>query len=304
MLELRQLRYFVAVAQAEHVGRAAERLAISQPPLSRQIQDLEQRLGLALFTRAQRRLKLTPAGRDFLAQAQALLAHAAQVEQDALRAAQGTEGRLTLGTVEGALHAGLVQADMLRFGSEAPKVVIDLRGLRSAGIFDGLRRGELDAGYAYSAPADDDPLLASALRFSEPLVLALPASHPLAGRRRAALRPAQLDGQVFITMPAATHAAARSEWLAGCQAGGFTPDVRYEAAEPAAVLSLVGAGLGLAIVQHSSERIAPPGVVFRALPWLPMALRIFLVWRREAASAAGRLFVELAGAGTSASARP
>lgn len=295
MLELRQLRYFIAVAEAEHVGRAAERLAISQPPLSRQIQALEAQLGLALFTRERRRLRLTRAGQDFLTQARALLAQAAELEQGARRAGQGAQGRLSLGVVEGALQAGLVQQDLRRLAERAPAVCADMRSLRSAAIADGLRRGELDAGYAYQPPPQDDPLLASALRLHEPFVLALPADHALARRRgRQPLAPARLEGASFVALPAASHGAARAAWLAGCQAGGFTPDVRYEAAELSAALSLVAAGLGLALVQASCRHRAPPGIVFAELPWLPMHLALHLLWRRSPAGAAAQRFVELA----------
>lgn len=295
MLELRQLRYFIAVAEAEHVGRAAERLAISQPPLSRQIQALEAQLGLALFTRERRRLRLTRAGQDFLAQARALLAQAATLEQQARRAGQGTQGRLSLGVVEGALQAGLVQRDLRRLAEQAPALHTDMRSLRSAAIADGLRRGELDAGYAYQAPPEDDPLLASAQRLHEPFVLALPADHALArGPGRRPLSPAQLDGACFVALPAASHGTARAAWLAGCQAGGFTPDVRYEAAELSVVLGLVAAGLGLALVQASCRHRPPPGIAFAELPWLPMHLALHLLWRRAPASAAAQRFVALA----------
>lgn len=292
MLELRQLRYFVAVAQVGHVGRAAEQLAISQPPLSRQIRALEGQLGLTLFDREHRRLKLTRAGRALLVQAQALLAQAAELEQQALRAGRGTQGRLTLGGVEGALQAGLVQADIAALAAAAPEVVVELRSQRSQVIFDGLRRGELDAGYCYSAPPDDDVQLASALRLEEPFVLALPKAHALARAR--SLRPQQLDGQAFIAMPAASHAAARSEFLAGCQAAGFTPELRFETAELSSLLGLVAAGLGLAIVGQGCSRQPPPGVAFRPLPWLPMRLRIHLVWRRTPLAAVADRFVALA----------
>ncbi len=303
MLELRQLRYFIAVAEAEHVGRAAERLAISQPPLSRQIQALESQLGLALFTRERRRLRLTAAGQEFLSQARALLAQAADLELRARLAGQGAQGRLSLGVVEGALQAGLVQQDLRRLAEAAPALRADMRSLRSAAIADGLRRGELDAGYAYQAPPEDDALLASALRLHEPFVLALPADHPLARRPgRRPIAPAQLDGATFVALPTASHAAARAAWLAGCQAGGFTPEVRYEAAELSAALSLVAAGLGLALVQASCRGQAPPGVVLADLPWLPMSLRVHLLWRRTPSGAAARRFVELALAGTGAAA--
>lgn len=292
MVELRQLRYFVAVAQAGHVGRAAEVLAISQPPLSRQIRELEERLGVDLFSRERRRLKLTHAGRELLGRAEALLAQAAEFEQSAMRASQGVEGRLTLGCVEGALHAGLVQADIQALAKVAPRLVVELRCQRSHDILDGLRRGELDGGYTYAAPDPGDDHLATALRLDEPYVLALPRGHALTRSR--SLAPKQLDGLPFVGLTSTTQAAARTAFLAGCHAAGFTPDLRYEAVELSSVLSLVGAGLGLAIVGEGSRRQGASGVAFRALPWLPMRLRVHVVWRRKPLSAAVRRFVELA----------
>ncbi len=291
MVELRQLRYFVAVAQTGHVGRAAERLAISQPPLSRQVRELEEQLGVELFSRERRRLKLTHAGTELLSRAEALLAQAAEFEQSAVRASQGVEGRLTLGCVEGALHAGLVQADITALAAVAPKLVVELRSHRSQAIIDGLRRGELDAGYTYAAPPDDDEHLATAIRLDEPYVLALPRGHALTRAR--SLRPRHLDGLPFVGLSSTTQAAARVTFLAGCHAAGFTPDLRYEAASLSSVLSLVAAGLGLAIVGEGSQRHGAPGVSFRALPWLPMRLRVHLVWSRRPVSAAVRRFVEL-----------
>lgn len=291
MVELRQLRYFVAVAQMGHVGRAAERLAISQPPLSRQIRELEAQLGVDLFSRERRRLKLTQAGAELLSRAEALLAQAAEFEQSAARASQGVEGRLTVGCVEGALHAGLVQKDLEALAAVAPRVIVELRCQRSQALLDGLRRGELDAGYSYNAPPDGDEHLVSALRLDEPYVLALPRGHALTRTR--SLRPHQLDGLPFVGMTSTTQAAARVAFLAGCHAAGFTPDLRYEAVELSSVLSLVAAGLGLAIVGEGSQRHGASGVSFRALPWLPMRLRVHLVWRRKPISAAVRRFVEL-----------
>lgn len=289
MVELRHLRYFVAVAQAGHVGRAAERLAISQPPLSRQVRELEEQLGVALFSRERRRLKLTHAGAELLVRAEALLAQAAEFEQSAARASQGVEGRLTLGCVEGALQAGVVQADLTALAAVAPKLVVELRALRSQAIIDGVRRGELDVGYTYATPADDH--LATTLRHETPYVLALPRGHALTRVR--ALSPRHLDGLPFVGLSSTTQSAARVAFLAACQAAGFTPDVRLEAVELSSVLSLVGAGLGLAIVGEGSQRVGVSGVSFRALPWLPLRLRVHQVWSRRPASAAARRFVAL-----------
>ncbi|MET0333821.1 MAG: LysR family transcriptional regulator [Rhizobacter sp.] len=152
MLDLQQLRYFVAVAETENVGQAAELLHISQSPLSRQVQQLEARLGLVLFTREKKRLRLTAAGQEFLVEARALLAHAQRVQQRGEEAGRGEAGTLVVGYVAGAVHAGVLGAALRRFRTQVPGARLQLRSLRSVEQFDALARGELDVGYTYAPP--------------------------------------------------------------------------------------------------------------------------------------------------------
>ena len=131
MIDLRQLRQFVAVAEAEHVGRAAEVLAMSQSPLSRQIMQLEASLGLPLFERVRKRVRLTREGRGFLDEARALLAQAERLEAQARRIGRGDAGTLTLGYVEGAVHAGVLPAVLRQFRAPRRDIRIELQALRS-----------------------------------------------------------------------------------------------------------------------------------------------------------------------------
>ncbi len=257
MLDLQQLRYFVAVAETGNVGRAAELLHISQSPLSRQLQQLESRIGLTLFAREKKRLCLTPAGRDFLDEARALLAHASRVEQRAAEAGRGEAGTLTLGYVPGAVHAGVLGRALQALQQQVPGVRLQLRSLRSAEQFEALQRGEIDLGYTYAAPPVASNL-ASCLLMEEPFRLAVPACHALA-----TADTLDLDGQALIG-PLSWD--AREDLLAACAAQGWTPDLRCEAADPAAALGLVAAGLGLAFVQQSLAPVAGSGVVLRELP--------------------------------------
>lgn len=254
MLDLQQLRYFVAVAETENVGQAAELLHISQSPLSRQVQQLESRLGLTLFAREKKRLKLTPAGREFLAEARALLAHAARVQQRAQDAATGSVGTLSLGYVAGAVHAGVLGEALRAFQRDAPGARLQLRSLRSAEQFEALRQGALDVGFAYSAPPAELGLV-SRLVAQEPFMLAAPS-----GRL---LDFTQLNGEPFI---APLSLPGREEMLKACAAIGWVPDVRCEAADPAAALGMVAAGVGLALVQASLARSLPPGVTLWPMP--------------------------------------
>lgn len=290
MLELWRLGYFVAVAEEENVGRAAARLGVSQSPLSQRIRELEAGLGLALFHRERKRLRLTADGRRFLDQARTLLAHAAGVEQQAHAAARGEGGRLSMGFVEGAVHAGVLARALRRFRQDRPGVGIELRTMRSGDQVQALRDGALDVGHIYTVPAEPSGLRI-ALVAEEPYRVAIPADHPLAAESD--LVEARLDGEAFIALPERGNPQARAEWIAACRATGFTPDVRVEAIEPATILGLVAAGVGLAMVQESLAATAPAGVVLRELPAFPLRMRVFAAFA-ETGSAAARAYFEIA----------
>ena len=152
-MELQQLRYFVAVAETEHVARAAERLHISQSPLSRQIRQLEEDLGLQLFERIKQRVRLTPAGRAFLDEARDLLAQASRLEERARQVGKGEMCSLSIGYCEGIVHNGRLPAALRRFRAQYPGVGLKLAAMRSAEQAEALERASIDIALAYNVPA-------------------------------------------------------------------------------------------------------------------------------------------------------
>lgn len=161
MLDLRQLRYFVAVAEEEHVGRAADRLHISQSPLSRQIAQLEKNLGLTLFERSQQRLRLTSDGRVFLTEATALLRHADRLENLGRRLGRGEEGGLCVGYVGDAMHTGILPQALRALHDERPGIHVALYDLTAAQQFEGLRQRSLDIALVPEAPPRRTPTCAA-----------------------------------------------------------------------------------------------------------------------------------------------
>ncbi|CAN7232144.1 LysR substrate-binding domain-containing protein [Trinickia sp. LjRoot230] len=288
-MELQQLRYFVAVAETEHVARAAERLHISQSPLSRQIRQLEADLGLQLFERIKQRVRLTPAGRAFLVEARELLEQASRIEARARQVGKGEMCSLSIGYCEGVIHNGRLPAALRRFRANYPRVSIKLAAMRSAEQAEALERSAIDLALVYNLPARTDAF-ASRLLTREPFVLALADDHPLAERRE--LMPEDLDGMPWIALPKAINPAARERFLAACVASGFRPDIQFEVAHVATTLGLVSAGLGAAIMQSSMRRMSPPGVVFKPMQWLPLAVEIHVVWRAKAQSTVVRRFLD------------
>ncbi|MGO4476751.1 LysR substrate-binding domain-containing protein [Massilia sp. 2TAF26] len=278
MLDIRQLQYFVTVAEEEHVGRAAEKLHISQSPLSRQIAQLEEKLGLTLFERSQQRIRLTRDGRTFLTEVQAFLTHANRLESLAKRLGRGDEGGLCIGYIENAMHAGVLPAGLRTLRASRPSVHVALYSQPPSEQLEGLRQRSLDIALVCDPPPADDPDLESAQVLSDPMILALPDCHPLCAVKE--LKPEDLNGQDWIAVRHHETGTHHQDFVAACVRSGFTPNIKMEASEPTTAMGLVAANLGIAIVQQGLRHQAPPGVTLRELPWFSHRAPLWVVWHR------------------------
>jgi DNA-binding transcriptional LysR family regulator len=259
-MELRHLRYFLAVAEELHFGRAAARLHMAQPPLSQQIRQLERELGFDLFARSTRRVRLTDAGRAFRDEARAALDRLADATAAAQRVARGDAGALAVGFVASATYAVLPRLYRL-FHERHPGVRLTLSELSTAEQVVALRAGDIQVGLA-RAPVGDDALLAEPIA-DEPLVVALPARHALARRDEIPLH--DLAGQPFVLFPR----QPRPGWIdvvrGACEAAGFRPAVAQEALELSTAVTLVAAGIGVSLVPASARALRLEGLVYRPL---------------------------------------
>ena len=283
-LELRQLRYFVTVAEELHFGRAALRLHMTQPPLSQTIQALEELLGAAVFERNRRGVTLTPAGSALLPEARRLLAQAQELPQLVQRAAAGEVGRLTLAFVSSADYS--VLPPFLRaYRAAYPQVQITLQEATSDLQLDDLLHNRIDAGLLIpplpdKARAELDYL--PVLR--EPLVLAVPAGLPAL--------PA-LPALPLIIFPRAISPALYDAILSVFRDAGVTPEIGQQAIQMQTIVGLVSAGMGMALVPQSVSNLMRPGVEYRALADTTPLVETGLAWRRDNASPVLRGFLEL-----------
>lgn len=288
-MDLRRLRYFVAVAEELHFGRAARRLNISQPPLSVQMRTLEREIGAPLLVRTQRRVELTETGRVLLDEARRLLGQAEAAVIHARRAAEGTVGRLTIGfvsTVDYSILPPLVR----RFRHKHPGIalkLVELTGDRQQTL---LHSGELDLGLSILPSPAAGLTRRPVLR--EPLIAAVPANHALAGRRRAALR--SLAAEPFIQFPRELAPGLYDLAIAACQKAGFTPHLAQEAIQMQTILGLVAAGLGVAVVPQCMSKLQRPDVRYLALDARGFEVETVALWHSEnRAPALAALIAEL-----------
>jgi DNA-binding transcriptional LysR family regulator len=298
-LDLRQLRYFIAVAEEGHVTRAAERLGMQQPPLSRQIQAIERELEARLFRRKARGVELTDAGRAFLENARATLAQFDHTLEATRRTSRGEQGGICVGYTTGAAFHPLVARVIREFQRAFPLVSVTPAEGLPYDIVERMRNDQIDVAFIRTSVAQTDGVIIEPL-LEEPVVVALPSGHPLApgkNGRNATLSLKALAGEKFIVNGSA-HGALTMQanvLLAACQTAGFSPRVGHVVGNNLSRLSLVAADLGIAVVGASMQRMNIEGVVFCQLKGVTqIKTPLNLASRRGDASAVVRQFLKVA----------
>jgi DNA-binding transcriptional LysR family regulator len=263
-VELRQLRYFVAVAEELHFRRAAERLHMSQPPLSQQVQRLEAELGCRLLARDRRSVALTPAGDAFLVDVRGVLAALDRAVTTARGVAAGEEGRLRISFVGSALLAVVPEA-VRALRAARPGIHVELRERPTEDQIRAVRAGDIDVGLV-PLPIDADGVEATVL-LREPTVAALPTGSALTRLQRVPL--ARLAAEPLVLFPREQAPGLHDRLLSSLSAAGTTPSVIQHATEIQTIVGLVAAGIGASLVQASVERLALPGVAYRRVANAP-----------------------------------
>jgi DNA-binding transcriptional LysR family regulator len=287
-VELRHLRYFVAVAEELHFTRAAERLGIKQPPLSLQIRQLERELGTSLFHRLTRGVELTETGALLLDEARGILDHVERIKAGVQSRARGETGCIQLGFADAtcfhALVPGIIRAHRERY----PGVLVSPEQSNTPLLVAGLRSGEIDVAFVRPPLSDGEGLVVEPL-VEEPMVIVLPESHPRAGDRSMPL--AALAEETLILFPRAIGPGLHDAIIASCQRAGFGSKLGQEAPQISTTVHMVAAGFGVSIVPQSMTQIHPEGVAYIRIEGEAPRAPISLAYRRDDRSTVVRNFV-------------
>jgi LysR family transcriptional regulator, benzoate and cis,cis-muconate-responsive activator of ben and cat genes len=289
IVELRQLRYFVAVADARSFSRAAERLHVSQPPLSRQIANLEQELGTRLLDRNRHRVSLTAAGQLFLDRAREVLKTVAGALSSVRQVAEGEVGSLTLGFGGSAAYA-FIPAILRDFRARYPAVTVTLDQLPLIDQISALKKRRIDLGFVL-LPCDDASIGFEAM-MRDRLVVAVPADHPLAGRPAVYLH--ELKSHHFVGFSRAGRFGYQNHILEICREAGFVPRIVKESAPMVSVIGLVASGVGIALVPSMARRLQMADVRYVRLKDKHAHMDFAFAWNKQQLSPVVHTFLSVA----------
>lgn len=280
-MELRHLRYFLAVAEERHFTRAAERLGIGQPPLSQQIQALEREIGTPLFLRLPRGVELTDAGRSFLQDAQAVVRDAQRAIERARRVARGELGRIRVGMINSAPFHPFIPHVIREYRKRFPNVALTLQENSTPMLAQALLQDQVDIAFVRPLLGDNSGLQTRHL-FDEDVVVALPSGHPLARRKRLPLLALSLEP--FVLFPRNVGSGLYDDIIAVCREVGFSPRIVQETQQVTSIVNLVAAGLGVSLVPASMQQVHTDGVTYRPISGTRPKARMSLIHREDIAA--------------------
>lgn len=288
-MELRHLRYFLVLAEELHFGRAAERLAISQPPLSVALRQLEEAVGTRLLERNSKSVRLTAAGKVLALSVRQVLEQAEEAKRLAHAVGEGKAGRLRVGFVGGMLFRGLAPA-LQQLAQSHPLLEVHLSEMNTHDQLQALEQGRLELAFVHSAPPQTS--LQVQLLGSEQFEVCLPEGHRLAQQARVELT--QLSGEAFVLFSAAASPDYHVQILHLCAQAGLHPAIRHEVRHWLSVVSMVAQGMGVALVPQSMSQAGLPGVVHKPVRQRVSPSQTFAVWRGDSGPAVSALLGHLA----------
>ena len=289
-MELRHIRYFIAVAEELNFTRAASRLGIGQPPLSQQIKDLEAELGVMLLRRVPQGAELTEAGRSFLGHGRQAIAASEQAVVAAMRASRGELGQIRLGFTNSAHFNPVVPFVISSFRQRHPELELELAEMNTSDLIDGLSRGTLDCAFSRANLVEDARF--NVVRVAtEALVAVLPVDHRCSDADPVAL--VDMAEERFIMKPRSVGPELHKAVMGACRRAGFEPKMHEGAPQLASVITFVAAGLGVSLVPASMQQIRAPGVTYRALDDTEANVALSVVWRSGERSVVVRNFIAM-----------
>jgi DNA-binding transcriptional LysR family regulator len=287
-MELRHLRYFVTLADELHFGRAANRLFIVQPALSKQIQDLENELKVKLLERSKRKVSLTPAGQYFRKEARRILSQVEEIRNHLPMIERGEQGEIRLGYVGSCIHTFLPEV-LVALNQQYPAVQTYLSEMTSASQLEALQKGLLDVAFVRNPPFD--ARWQQSLMFRETFSLVLPADHPIDAENFPGL--SAFAQEKFILTTRQDGASYHLQQLSICEDAGFTPHIVHETVHGHTVLQLIEKKLGISFLPSSFWRVTTAAVKFIELTEIPQRAEITALWERENPNPVLRVFLGL-----------